>query len=980
MNALQASPRIRWALLLATAVSLAAQQSPPAEGRRPWTTSRITGSPEPPPPYRLDRVFPKLGFDHPLEIVRFPGSDRLVVVEHHQEHLGRIYSFPNDPGCAKADPFLDLPREIRGWEKVADCKGVGAAYGIAFHPDFEKNPYCYVCYVLEHRVKGKSLPLGSRVSRFTVSPGDPPRADPGSEVILLEWLEGGHNGCCLRFGPDGFLYISTGDGTAPNPPDALQTGQDLSDLLSSILRIDVNHAANGKPYAIPADNPFLETPGARPEIWAYGFRNPWRMNFDLPTGNLWVGDVGWERWEMLYRVVRGGNYGWSVMEGPNFVNPAGKRGPTPILPPAMAIEHPEAASITGGFVYHGKRLPGLAGKYVFADFEMFHVFGARCEGETLSERQELARTEERVVAFAEDKDGELLLLDYLGGGIHRLVPNDRGRHNPDFPRKLGETGLFESAKEGTPAAGVHPYSVNASQWLDHASADRFVALPGTASVSVEGGRPAFPKDMVLAKTLSLEMERGKPESRRRIETQILHYDGRDWQGYTYAWADDQADAVLVPPGGAEKVLVVTDARAPGGKREQRWTYFARAACAGCHTVSWPRFLTSFNDPQLDRQGQIERLRSLGLIAAKSKDSGLSLAGGPGESKRLCDPRDGSADLDARARSYLHVNCAVCHRPGGGTSSMLDLRRDRQLQETFAFGVRPALGTFGLADPFILAGGDASRSVLFYRIAKLGHGRMPHVGSTVVDDEGVGLIGRWIDGLPRTPGPGDAAKPGAELPEDAAAIRRMLASTSGALNLMRAIDADRLSAEMRQLAIRQGIASPEDAVRGLFERFVPADQLPKRLGTRINPAELLAVKGDAERGRRLFFESSSLQCRSCHTVGGRGDSYGPDLSHIAAKYGREKILESILEPSKEIDPKFVGYVVRTDQDAVYSGLLIEKTAEVVVLKDAQKNQIRLRAASVKQMIAQKTSIMPEQLLQSLTASEAADLLEFLSSLR
>ncbi|MBI3858316.1 MAG: PQQ-dependent sugar dehydrogenase [Planctomycetes bacterium] len=945
------------ALLLAAAFPAFAQQ----DQRQPWTTSHLTGSPEPPPPYRLDRVFPKLKFDHPLEIVRIPGSERFAIIEHHQEHLGRIFTFPGDPDCAKPDLFLDLPREIRGWEKTADCKGVGAAYGIAFPPDFEKNRTCYVCYVLEHKVKGKNLPLGSRISRFTVTRTDPPRADPDSEVILLEWLEGGHNGCCLRFGPDGFLYISTGDGTAPNPPDALRTGQDLSDLLSSILRIDVDRAENGKPYAIPRDNPFLATPGARPEIWAYGFRNPWRMDFDPATGNLWVGDVGWERWEMLFRVVRGGNYGWSVMEGPNPVNPAGKRGPTPILPAAMAIEHPEAASITGGRVYRGSRLPELKGKYVFADFEMFHVFGARCEGDTLSERQELARTEERVVAFAEDKDGELLLLDYLGGGIHRLVPNDRGRHNPDFPRKLSETGLFQSLTEGTPAPGVVPYSVNASQWLDHATAERYVALPGTSSVAVQWGRPTFPKDMVLAKTLSLEMERGKAGSRRRLETQVLHYDGRDWQGYSYAWSDDQKDALLVGPAGAEKALVVADAGAPGGRREQKWTYFARAACAGCHTVSWPRFLTSFNDPQLDRGGQVERLRAMGLIAATSKDSGLSLAGGPGETKKLCDPGDAAAELDARARSYLHVNCAVCHRPGGGTSSMLDLRRDRSLQETFALGVPPALGTFGLDGAAILAPGDPSGSVLFYRMAKLGHGRMPHVGSTLVDEAGLALIGRWIEGLPG----GKDPKP---------------CATREALDRMRAVDGGRLAPEARQEAVRQGISHSDDAVRGLFERFVPADQRPKRLGTKIQPAQILPLKGDAERGRLLFFESASLQCRNCHAVAGRGDSYGPDLSKIAAKLSREKLLESILEPSKDIDPKFAGYIVQTDQGAVYSGLLLEKSAEAVVLKDAQKNVIRLKAAAVTQMAAQKTSIMPEFLLQSLTASEAADLIEFLSSLR
>ncbi len=924
-----------------------------AQERTPWTTSRLTGSPEPPAPYRLDRAFPKLTFDHPLEIVRAPGLDRIFVVEHVKERQGRIVSFPNDPACARADLALDLPLEIQGLDKIPDCKGVGAAYGLAFHPDFEKNRHCFVAYVLESKVKGKNLPNGSRVSRFTVTRAEPPRLDPASEVVLLEWLEGGHNGCCLRFGPDGFLYVSTGDATPPNPPDALNTGQDLGDLLSSILRIDVDRSENGKPYAVPPDNPFLATPGARPEIWAYGFRNPWRMSFDPATGSLWVGDVGWERWELLFRVVRGGNYGWSVMEGPNPVNPAGKRGPTPILPAAMAIEHPEAASITGGYRYRGKRLPELAGKYVFADFEMFRVYAARCDGETLSERQELARTEERVIAFMEEADGELLFLDYLGGGIHRLVPNDRGRHNPDFPRRLSETGLFASVKDGTPAPGVLPFSIHAAQWLDHATGERFVALPGTSFMDAKG-RPVFAKDMVLAKTLSLEMRRGKPESRRRIETQVLHYDGKDWQGYTYAWDESGTDATLVGPAGAEKTV-----------GDQRWTFPARSACAGCHTVAWPRFLASFNEPQLGKP-QMDRFRALGIV------KGGFLAGGPGDAKPLADPRDGSAALESRARAYLHVNCAVCHRPGGGTSSMLDLRFDRPLAETFALDVRPVLGTFEIADARILAAGEPSRSVLFFRMAKLGHGRMPHVGSAVVDEEGLALVRSWIAGL----------APGRELPgaTDAAQITRLLGSTSGALDLVQAIDRGALSDELRREAVRQGMAHPQDAVRGLFERFVPAAERPRRLGTRIDPAAILALKGDVERGRILFFESSALQCRACHMVAGRGETYGPDLSRIAQKANREKLLESLLQPSKEIDPKFATWLVRTESGAVYSGFLVEATDRLLVLKDAEKKELRLPAGSVAQKVAQKTSVMPEYLLQSLTAGEAADLLEFLASLK
>ena len=361
----------------------------------------------------------------------------------------------------------------------------------------------------------------------------------------------------------------------------------------------------------------------------------------------------------------------------------------------------------------------------------------------------------------------------------------------------------------------------------------------------------------------------------------------------------------------------------------------------------------------------------------------SLPGGPGETARLVDPGDGAADLDRRARSYLHVNCAVCHRPGGGTSSMLDLRIDRPLPETFAYGVRPALGAFEIRDPLVIAGGDPSRSVLFYRMAKLGHGRMPHVGSVLVDEEGLALVARWIAQLPASPEEPEAARVRGEergLLEKPGGIDRLLGTTTGALDLVRAVDAGRLPEEARRAAIKKGVAHPQDTVRGLFERFVPPDQRPRRLGTKIDPAQILSVKGSAERGRLLFFEGSGLQCRSCHMIAGRGESYGPDLSHVATKSPREKILESILEPSKEIDPKFATYVVRTESGAVHSGLLLEKSDRDVVLKDAARNEVRIPAGSVRQMVAQKTSSMPEFLLQSLTAQEAADLLEFLSSLK
>src|SRR5579883_2694213 len=278
--------------------------------RDAWTGSRVKGSPELPPKYKATVAFPGLKFKHPLLIVRIPGSDRLVVGEQD----GGLFSFETRPD-ARSELFFDLRKELKTVSRHPGAKEVEAVYGLAFHPRFGETRECFVCYTLRGKKGEKNLPDGSRVSRFKVTATTPPRIDPDSEEILLTFLQGGHNAGDLHFGPDGCLYISTGDAADPNPPDVFHTGQDVTDLLSSVLRIDVGHKDPGKNYAVPKDNPFvgLRVGGkeARPEVWAFGFRNPWRMSFDRKTGDLWVGDVGWEQWEMVHKVERGGNYGWS---------------------------------------------------------------------------------------------------------------------------------------------------------------------------------------------------------------------------------------------------------------------------------------------------------------------------------------------------------------------------------------------------------------------------------------------------------------------------------------------------------------------------------------------------------------------------------------------------------------------------------------------------------------------------------------------
>src|SRR6185436_17229432 len=304
----------------------------------------------------------------------------------------------------------------------------------------------------------------------------------------------------------------------------------------------------GRPYAIPDDNPFVKLAGARPEVWCYGLRNPWRMKFDRKTGRLWIADVGWERWEMVFAGESGGNFGWSVMEGPQPCLPDAKRGPTPILPPAHAVPHPVATSITGGFVYHGARLKGYEDWYFYGDWETRRIWANPVRGNTLGDRREVARTPLRIGDFAEDAEGELLVLDYENGGIHRIEPNDAAARNADFPLSLGATGLFTSVAAQAPAPGVIPIAVNAAAWADGASAERWLAVPGRETIRLVDKNQdwpkesVWPKDSVLAKTLTLD--------RRKLETQVLHFDGHSWNGYAYVWNEAQTDAVLAPAEGA----------------------------------------------------------------------------------------------------------------------------------------------------------------------------------------------------------------------------------------------------------------------------------------------------------------------------------------------------------------------------------------------------------------------------------------------
>ncbi|MGF1579686.1 MAG: PQQ-dependent sugar dehydrogenase [Gemmataceae bacterium] len=998
-------------------------------------------------PYRSQRAFPNLAFDKPVLFTSVPGTVRLLVAQER----GKVFTFPNDQNVKKADLFVDLNAELKNLPRD---KGhwVRGLYGFAFHPNFRENRYCYICYVIQTKKRGQHLKDGTRVSRFKVTKTDPPRLDVESEKTIITWLEGGHNGGCLKFGPDGFLYISTGDAEVPNPPDPRATGQDVTDLLSSLLRIDVDTSTKDKPYSIPKDNPFVDTPNARPEIWAFGFRNPWRMSFDKATGDLWVGDVGWERWEMIHRVEKGGNYGWSIVEGREPVRPNLKTGPTPILPPTIVFSHTEASSITGGYVYHGKRSPKLKGMYVCGDWATRTLWGAKWDGKKIASLEVLAKTNQRIVAFGEDHDGELYYLDHIPrGGIYQLVPNKSGSDlHKKFPRKLSETGLFSDTAKQIPAPGVLPFAIKAERWADHATSQRWVALPNKSALRVYqrkqpspdaayGTRFHFPKDAVLVKTLSLEMQDNDPTTRRHVETQILHFDGVAWGAYSYRWNEDQTDATLVPSSGAEATFTIPSKTAPGGVRQQKWRFHSRNQCLICHNP-WAGYNLAFTPEQIDLDFQYDEHEANQLTTFEH--IGVIEHAEPGKSQPrkltqkywqpLANPHDRSASIDTRARAYLHANCAHCHQSGAGGTALIHLRYDRPLEQTKAIDQAPLQGDYGIENAKVVATGDPYRSILYYRMSTRGKGHMPQIGCDVLDRAGLRLIHDWIRQLPIRPDEeklitkleqlGDeVAQPNPQnrtkaidreakglarkagriepTPQDrdqarrvveqrqlqqrqqrcAALINQLLAKPSRSLYLLRALDEGRFAKSVRDQIVKTAHTHKEIHARDLFERIVPANLRIRKLGDNIHAPTLLSMSGDVQRGKQLFF-GKAAQCTVCHRVGKEGSELGPDLTHVGKKLTPAKILENLLYPSKSIDPKYRTYAVATRNGKFYSGLIVRKTDKELVMKNAGPEPIRIPRASVLRMLPQQTSIMPDGLLREMTAEQAADLLAYLQSLK
>lgn len=665
-----------------------------------FTPGRCIHLPRPPSRdlIRLEPAFTGVDFEDGIDLVQSPlDPDRWFLATQG----GRLLTFTADSAATTA---LDLSAAIA-------TGGEAGLLGVAFHPDFAGNGQLFASYT------APGDPLTSTIARFTSQDGGR-TVDPTSREVILtvDQPYTNHNGGDIAFGPDGLLYFGLGDGGSGGDPQG--NAQNPGSVLGKLLRIDVDGAA---PYAIPADNPYADG-GGRPEIFASGLRNPWRFSFDRATGELWAGDVGQNTWEEVDRIERGKNYGWDIKEGPVCFE-QDSCADADLVDPIAAYRNIGVASVIAGYVYRGARVPEIAGMFVYADFYSGTIWGVVPGDEPVV----LAETGERgLAAFAEDQDGELLVVNYFGQ-ISRITPAEPD-DGPGLPTNLMDTGCVDGADPATPPAGAIRYDLNVPFWSDGAAKDRWLILPDGETITVEqDGDWTLPNGSVIVKNFRVDDI--------LVETRLFtRHDDGDWAGYSYEWDQGATAATLLDEGKTKTIA------------GQTWTYPSRTDCLYCHTAEAGRTLgletrqlarTIAGDAGVDVD-QLDHLVALGALSARP-------AGDP------LPATDGDAPLEPRARAYLHANCSHCHRPDApGGRADIDFRFTTPAADVGVCDAKPRAGDLDIPDARLVAPGDPARSIVSARMHTLGTTRMPLLASSRVDDAGVALVDAWISGLTACP--------------------------------------------------------------------------------------------------------------------------------------------------------------------------------------------------------------------------------------
>jgi uncharacterized repeat protein (TIGR03806 family) len=625
---------------------------------------------------------------------------------------GLLATFANDDNVSSYTRINGVPTVNSTFE--------GGLLGLAFHPQFASNRYVFLSYT----ATGTSAAMVSRITRFTLTTDN--ELTNAVPFLEIEQPAANHNGGTIGFGPDGYLYIGFGDGGGGG--DQYGNGQNPATLLAKILRINVDQpdTTAGTQYSIPTGNPFVDVAGYREEIFAEGFRNPWKWSFDRVTDALIVADVGQNKYEEVDIVDAGENYGWPITEGRHCYPDTASCDTTGLIAPVFDYSHDDGGcSITGGFVYRGSAIPALYGKYIYGDYCASGVNGFDIANPA-SGAQAVSTVPSGITTFGESSDGEILLGN-SDGEIYRIVASDSTQATP-IPQTLSTHPCVADAAANQFTSGVIPYSVNSALWSDGADKSRFVALPDNQTISVEDdGDLQFPVGSVLIKQFS---HAGVP-----VETRFLMHHDNGWASYSYEWNDTATDATLSTTA-HDKVI------------DSTYTHIfpSPAQCFQCHTNA-ANVSLGLETAQLNRKfvytetgityNQLDTWQYIDLFSAD-----LTTAN---RGRYMPALTDTTSAVALRARAYLHSNCSGCHRPGG-TPEHLDLRFSTSLSDAGICNVNPSLGDLGIAGAKLLAPGDTSLSVIYQRMNRRDQYQMPPLASHVVDDAAVALIGEWIGAM------------------------------------------------------------------------------------------------------------------------------------------------------------------------------------------------------------------------------------------
>ena len=705
-------------LLLALATSAGAQQPAPfgLDQRPSNTTCLAWDRPNAGASVSLQRVYDQVFSTFPvggLDVLTMPPNDSSQW--YFATRDGLIGRFQNTSG-------------VNDWSEVLDLTGRvtvppdGGLIQLIFHPNYPADPRVFLNYSV--------APTGGELADVIISSMETTDGgatfDPSTEVILVRQSRGTyHQGGFMEFDSDGMLMFSLGDGTVQGDPQG--NAQNLDDFRGNVLRIDVD---SGFPYSIPDDNPFALSGGSPlSEIWAYGFRNPFRGDIDPETGQLWIGDVGYSSWEEVSLVTRGGNHGWNIKEGSHCLSEAyGSCSDPTLIDPVVEYPHSNGnCAVIGGYVYRGTTIPELQGKFVFADYCTSKVSavdfddnGDPFEATLLPGGSGLGN----IRTFGQDNDGELYVV--TGNQIHKVLPAGAPSASGP-PAQLSQTGCFNPLDPTEADPALIPYIINTALWSDGATKRRWMALPDGATIDIApDGDFLFPPGTILWKEFSFD---GAPVETRAF---VRHNDGV-WAGYSWEWTG--SDAFLLPAGKVKEL-----------SNGQSYYFPSRAECLRCHT-DVANFSLGPELAQLNRDGVYPQTNRISNQLATLDHINVLTNGLPlpvEEIPTLAEITDTHRPVVTRARSYLHINCSGCHRGEGVTQAQMDFRFSASRADMRVCNVDPAFGDLGISGAKLLLPGDPLGSIFRMRHASTDPlVRMPPLATSVVNDAAIAIFDEWI---------------------------------------------------------------------------------------------------------------------------------------------------------------------------------------------------------------------------------------------